>query len=440
MIQEGRSERVIVQMAGIRKAYRGKPALSGASFSLCAGEIHALTGANAAGKSLLMKILAGMEQADEGELRYLAAPTILFRDRESAEDAGIYYVQRGHLPGTQSENELLLQRVRALWREAAGGRCRVLILDEPTAVLTSSEREALFLILAEIRQYGTGIVYITHRSDEIAQIADRVTVMEGGRNVGTWTVEEWSVACKNEAGVTMSCSATDVVDTEEEQTEPSLAETKIADNTVIEEPDPNGVLWVRHLFGGDCAPEVRDVTFTLRRSEVLGLSGISTRACEEITALLQTAVRGADTDPDSDPKQQDPADESKASGQQPSGQASERITLLGEKNRILVFDIGDLPDGEGQKDSRNSALRKRLRDLTRKGGSVLVCTPRITDAMELCDRILMVSDGIIAGEIRLTDYNNACSNPRAGISEESDQFLEGGAFNRAPLSHLSPHF
>ena len=431
MIQEGRSERAIVQMTGIRKAYREKPALSGASFSLCAGEIHALTGANAAGKSLLMKILAGMEQADEGEFQYLAAPTILFRDRESAEKAGIYYVQRGHLPGTQSESELLLQRARALWREAAGGRCRVLILDEPTAVLTASEREALFLILTEIRQYGTGIVYITHRSDEIAQIADRVTVMEDGRDVGTWTVEEWSGARKNLAEVTMmSNAATDIVGAGGAapglatdnvgvwDNEPSLAESKTSDSTVTEEPDPNGVLWVRNLSGGDCAPEVRDVTFTLRLGEVLGLSGISARACGIITTQLQTAVSGADTDPDSDPIQQDPADESKASGQQLSGQASERITLLGEKNRILVFDVGDLSDIGNQTGGRqvlcnklpsrsavngNAALRKRLRDLTRKGGSVLLCTSRITDAMALCDRILMIGDGTIAGEIRLTD-------------------------------------
>ncbi|MFE1835791.1 sugar ABC transporter ATP-binding protein [Streptomyces sviceus] len=221
------NEDELLRIEGIRKSFPGVVALDGVDFDLRRGEVHVLLGENGAGKSTLIKMLSGAYHPDEGRV-LVDGEEVHIRGAQDAERLGIatIYQEFNLVPDlTVAENiflgrqprrlgmidrkrmetdaEVLLRRVgvnvspRARVRELGIARlqmveiakalsldARVLIMDEPTAVLTSEEVDKLFAIVRTLREDGVGIVFITHHLEEIAALGDRVTVIRDGKSVG----------------------------------------------------------------------------------------------------------------------------------------------------------------------------------------------------------------------------------------------------------------
>ncbi|MGX9227108.1 sugar ABC transporter ATP-binding protein [Streptomyces albus] len=219
--------RELLRTEGIRKTFPGVVALDGVDFDLRAGEVHVLLGENGAGKSTLIKVLSGAYRADAGRVLRDGKP-VRISGAEAAEKLGIATIHQefnlvpqlsvaeniflGRQPRRlgivdrkkmEADAKVLLDRVgvTASPRTPVGElgiagrqmveiakalslRTRVLIMDEPTAVLTSEEVARLFAIVRKLRSDGVGIVFITHHLEEIPAIGDRVTVLRDGRSVG----------------------------------------------------------------------------------------------------------------------------------------------------------------------------------------------------------------------------------------------------------------
>jgi general nucleoside transport system ATP-binding protein len=227
----------LLSMRGIRKSFGGAPANDGVSLDVEAGEIHALLGENGAGKTTLMNILYGIYQADSGEIlwkgeslgphepraaiargigmvhqHFMLVPTMSvsrnvtlglksvghpFPSRRRLDEA-VLGISRSYGLGLEPAtlvSELSVgeqQRVeilKLLYREA-----ELLILDEPTSVLTPKEAEGLFAILRRIREEGRSVILITHRIPEVLAIADRITVLRDGKLIATKATAECSAA------------------------------------------------------------------------------------------------------------------------------------------------------------------------------------------------------------------------------------------------------
>jgi rhamnose transport system ATP-binding protein len=214
----------ILKVASVIKSFAGVQALNGVSFELRGGEVHALVGENGAGKSTLIKIISGAHSADAGSL-WIHGRLVERNDPVKARALGIaaIYQQPALFPDlTVAENIALGIEGGGAWRRinwrrrrqrarelldrigaridpeaearsltmpeqqlveiarALGADARILIMDEPTASLAAQEVDNLFRVIAELRAHGMGIVYISHRLDELYQIADRVTVLRVG--------------------------------------------------------------------------------------------------------------------------------------------------------------------------------------------------------------------------------------------------------------------
>lgn len=219
----------------ITKRFGGVTALDRVSFDLYAGEIHALLGENGAGKSTLIKVLGGIHQAEEGTILFeghsvevgsvaaadrlgiriihqelslasnmtVAENIFLGREphvygfvrhgvmnkaaRELVERLGLHEIREVHKPVSSLSvaHRQLVEIARALSTHA-----RILVLDEPTSALSEAETAALFATLRRLRGQGVGIIYISHRLEEITQLADRITVLRDGHAVGTRPAEE----------------------------------------------------------------------------------------------------------------------------------------------------------------------------------------------------------------------------------------------------------
>ncbi|QNE21153.1 sugar ABC transporter ATP-binding protein [Kribbella qitaiheensis] len=217
----------LVRMARIGKRYGGVHACREIDFDLGTGEVHALLGENGAGKSTLMKILSGDVTDYDGQIEINGQP-VTFAGPTDAQAAGIAMIHQelDLVPGLSVADNIFLGReLRTRWRtvdrrrmergartllERSGVKldprrpvgelrvgeqqlvtiakaisldARVLIMDEPTSALTSTEVERLFVVIRELRRNGVGIVYISHRMEEIAQVADRATVLRNGQFV-----------------------------------------------------------------------------------------------------------------------------------------------------------------------------------------------------------------------------------------------------------------
>jgi ribose transport system ATP-binding protein len=231
------AEAQLLRTCGIAKSFPGVQALAGVDFDLLAGEVHALVGENGAGKSTLTRIIAGAERADAGEM-FLSGGPYRPRNRADAGAQGIRMVmQELNLVGNLSiaENiylerlpstlgvvryKSLNDRARQIMQEVGLGqidprtlvsrlgvgqqqmveiaaglsrRCRVLAFDEPTASLTDKEIELLFAQINRLKADGVGIIYISHRIEEVVRIADRITVLRDGKLVATRPAKALSV-------------------------------------------------------------------------------------------------------------------------------------------------------------------------------------------------------------------------------------------------------
>ncbi len=312
-----------VEMRGITKLFPGVVANDAVDFQAAFGEVHALLGENGAGKSTLSNILTGLYRADEGELR-LYGHRVDFANPREALDAGVGMVHQHFRlvePFTVAENVVLgdhrdvgrsfrlhprlteervaelaeryglavdprariwqlsvgeQQRVeilKALYREA-----RILILDEPTAVLTPQEAEALFVTLRSMASEGRTVIFISHKLHEVMAVADRVTVLRGGRSVAA---REISGTSREELAALMVGRPVDTG-------------RRLERSHAIGEPllEVEGV-----TVAGDRGVEaLRDVSLTVHAGEVLGVAGVAgngQRELAEVVTGMRPAVHGA---------------------------------------------------------------------------------------------------------------------------------------------------
>ncbi len=285
----------LLQLTSVAKSFGAVRALKGVSFSLKAGEVHALLGENGAGKSTLIKVITGAHQPDGGSIqidgkdvgklspataRKLGIACIyqqpaLFPDLSVTENIGLRLAQtkafaRVNWDARRQQAEQLLKRIgadispdaeiRSLSMPeqqlveiacALGAGARIVIMDEPTASLTQKETHLLFAVVRELRKNGVGIIYISHRLEEIFQLADRVTVLRDGESIGTNRVDEM-----NEATLIKLMVGRDI-----------SAIYPPAENA------PGEVVFSLKNFG--CARGgVRNVSLEIRAGEILGLAGL----------------------------------------------------------------------------------------------------------------------------------------------------------------------
>ena len=286
---------VILTMRGIDKTFPGVHALDHVDLEVRRGEVHALMGENGAGKSTLMKVLTGIYSKDSGTITY-EGREVEFHNPREAQQAGIVIVHQelnmmGHLTVAQNifigreprsglfiKDSAMNAEARKLFAQlnididpketmsnltvakqqmceiakAISHEAKVIIFDEPTAALTDTEIEQLFVIIRDLRSKGYGIVYISHRMDEIKKITDRVSVMRDGQYIGTLITED----CTKEDIINMMVGR---VIYEEPKTHSMVA------------PDAPVALKVEHLNAGRM---VQDVSFELKKGEILGFAGL----------------------------------------------------------------------------------------------------------------------------------------------------------------------
>lgn len=304
-------DQIILEMKNIDKRFSGVHALKSVNLELKKGEVHALMGENGAGKSTLMKVLCGIHKRDGGEV-YLFGEQVNFNTIKESQEAGIsiihqelnmmnhltvaqnIYIGREPMNGICINDKKMEKDAQELFdrigvkidpsavlgtltvgkqqmveiAKAVSRDSKILILDEPTAALTQVEVEELFKIMNDLKAKGIGMVYISHRMDEINRISDRITVMRDGEYVGTLITKDTT---KDEI-VKMMVGRVIYGDKKEMSKVPEDAET---------------VLEVRNLNKGK---EIKDVSFKLRRGEILGFSGLMGAGRTEVAR----AIYGAD--------------------------------------------------------------------------------------------------------------------------------------------------
>jgi ribose transport system ATP-binding protein len=306
------SKEPIVSLREVSKSFPGVLAVQDVSLDILPGEVHAVVGENGAGKSTLMKVLAGVYKKDAGRVIYKGNEVEIPSPR-IAQQLGISMIHQDlslipHLTVAQNvfigrerggllkilvddrEINAETQQLLALLRLPVDPRTRVssltvarqqmveiaralsfnsevLIMDEPTAALAAAEIEELFRIIRQFREKGVGIVYISHRLDELKQITDRITVMRDGRIIDTVPTAEASI----DQVIRMMVGRT-IYQTSPEIVGPAPREV---------------VLEVRRLRRGNV---IKDVSFQLRRGEILGVAGLMGAGRTEV----MRAIFGAD--------------------------------------------------------------------------------------------------------------------------------------------------
>jgi simple sugar transport system ATP-binding protein len=308
----------LVEMRGIVKKFPNVVANDNVSFTLRPGEVHALLGENGAGKSTLMNILYGIYRPDAGEI-WVYGKKVDIRGPRDALSLGIGMVHQqfklipvhtvaenvilglrelGFVINERKINKELTQLIQTygwtispnarVWQLSAGEKqqvellkalyrkVRILILDEPTSVLTPQETVALFQTLRKMASQGLGVVLITHKLEEVFSVADRVTVMRSGRNVATKNVNETNI---------------------EELVELMIGRPLLKITSARRVDTSKPVLEASGLvvFGDKGLEAVRNVSFKLYRGEILGIAGVSGNGQTELLealAGLRKIIRG----------------------------------------------------------------------------------------------------------------------------------------------------
>ena len=286
---------IILTMKGIDKSFPGVHALKKVNLEIRKGEFCALMGENGAGKSTLMKVLTGIYSKDAGEIVF-EGRTVAFTNPKEAQDAGIaivhqelnmmqqltvaqnIFIGREFMKGKFIDDRKMNEESKKLFERlnididpvetmssltigkqqmceiarAISKDVKLIVFDEPTAALTETEIEELFKIIRDLRKKELGIIYISHRMDEIKVITDRVTVMRDGEYAGTL--------------ITKSCTKDDIINRMVGRTiyETPKEKSNIPDHAPV-------VLKVENLNAGKM---VQNVSFALRKGEILGFSGL----------------------------------------------------------------------------------------------------------------------------------------------------------------------
>jgi ABC-type uncharacterized transport system ATPase subunit len=310
-------EQPVITLEGIGKVFPGVIANADVDFDLRAGEIHALLGENGAGKSTLMNILTGIYRPDSGRIlldgvaqtfnspveaiaagigmvhqhfklvraftvaenvhlgwkdtpRFASAQVLEARTRELSERYGLAVRAEARIDELSAGEQQRVEILRVLARQA-----RVLILDEPTAVLTPSEARTLFKALRAFKAAGNSVIFISHKLDEVLEISDRVTVLRGGRKVVT--------------EATANCTTT------------KLAQLMVGREMVLgglrEAMTPRSepgriVISLEHVSAADDRGRAGliDASLSVRAGEILGIAGVAGNGQRELSEIL-TGVR-----------------------------------------------------------------------------------------------------------------------------------------------------
>jgi ribose transport system ATP-binding protein len=301
----------ILKMTGVRKAFPGVLALDGVDLDLMAGEVHILLGENGAGKSTLMKILSGAQARDSGEI-LVDGKTAVIDSPKAARRLGISIIYQeltlvpqlsaaanvflGKEPTTAVgllDMEKMRTETRALLEglgvsldvdapvgglgiaeqqmievaKALSENARILVMDEPTSALTSSEIEQLFAAIARLLKRGVGIIYISHRMNEVERIGHRVSVLRDGRRIGTYSTHDVSI----------------------DELIRLMVGRPVGDHFPRRRSNPGDeVLRVDGLSRGRV---LQDIRLRLRRGEILGVSGLLGAGRTELARALFGADR-----------------------------------------------------------------------------------------------------------------------------------------------------
>ena len=302
----------LLQMRGVCKRFPGVVALDRVDFDLRAGEVHVLLGENGAGKSTLMKILSGAYRKDAGEIlisgRHAAiespraaqalgvatiyqelslvpqlsvAENILLGHeparagwidrralrnaaRRSIEDVGITLDLDRRVDRLGLAEQQMVELAKALFR-----RARVLVMDEPTSALTTREIDRLFDVVRRVTANGAGVVYISHRLQELSRIGDRVTVLRDGRHTGTFALADVSI----------------------DQLVCLMANRDVRDHFPRRRAVPGDeLLRLEHV---SAVSGVDDVSLTVRRGEIVGVAGLLGAGRTELARVIAGADRPA---------------------------------------------------------------------------------------------------------------------------------------------------
>jgi ribose transport system ATP-binding protein len=474
----------LLALRGVRKTFPGVVAVAGADLDVHAGETVALVGENGAGKSTLIRVIAGAHRPDAGQV-LLDGRDLAGLSPAAAARAGVavIYQELSQVPGLTIAENLFLGRERSLLgpldrrREHRRARevlarlgcdldpavpvreldlasrqlveiaralladARVLILDEPTTALTPREAERLFAVMADLKARGLGLVFVSHRLDEVARLADRVAVMRDGEMLGAWDAAEVDRRRLIELMVGRSLDR-------EFPPRP--------DDAPVGEP----LLEVRELAGGP----VRPTSFQVRAGEIVGLAGLAGSGRTELVRLVYGADRpdgGAVLVAGRPVRSGSPSaaiaagialltEDRKAQGLVPGLGARENFALgnLDRWSRLGWLDLaaeqrrfaaraaeldvrlsgpdqpaGQLSGGNQQKllvarwlerDARvvifdeptrgidvgaKYEIHRLMRDLARTGKAVLMISSELPEVLGMADRVLVMREGRLAGQI-----------------------------------------
>ncbi len=484
----------VLRMERITKSFPGVRALDGVSFELQRGEIHALLGHNGAGKSTLVKVIAGAYQRDGGGM-YLDGQEVNFASPAAAIRAGIHMVYQEldlipYLSGAENiylgqgrfhnrfglinhrqklkgagelikrlgvevdlaapvgEQTISKQQIVAI-AKAISSKAKVIILDEPTSALNDNETRKLFEIMRLLVSDGVSLVLITHRLDEIFEIADRVTVMRDGRSVLSRDVKD---VTKGEIIFQMTQGASTHSDVQRKSVE--------LDRVVLK---------CEELSAGG---RFSDITFDLHRGEVLGLTGLVGCGAVEVARAIYGAdprdsgsvvvngvvIKAHNTSDGASKGLAFVPDDRKRDGLVLIESTKNNITLsiLGQltrsgfvnrklesaKARQMISNlsirvpsenqpVGTLSGGNQQKVilarwllrnspvlllceptrgidvATKSEIYRMIRELAADGLSVLVVSSELDEILETCDRVLVMYEGKIFGELTSSQFDRS---------------------------------
>ncbi|MEA2596969.1 MAG: ral nucleoside transport system ATP-binding protein [Thermomicrobiales bacterium] len=317
-----------IEMRGITKRFAGVVANDDVDFEACFGEVHALIGENGAGKSTLMSILAGLYRPDAGTVA-ISGQTVQFRSPRDAIAHGIGMVYQHFMlvetftvaenmllgregQGTRLETSAVEQEVMALgkrfeleidpqariWQLSVGEQQRVeilralfrgakiLVLDEPTAVLTPQEAEGLIRTLRGMAAQGFCVVFISHKLDEVLAVADRITVLRRGKTVTT--VEARETDRHTLARLMVGRELAPLVEHPAEEADDEGREEGRVETVASSALELRGI----GALGDKGLPSLIDVDLDVREGEVLGIAGVAGNGQRELAEVI-TGLRRA---------------------------------------------------------------------------------------------------------------------------------------------------